>query len=507
MEINEIEVGLKDHSTLVLRCDRGIAMTLNEQFAFEVPNHQFSPKFKSGIWDGKSHLFSEMTHQLPAGLFIELTKIAKEMDYAVTRVETEYGLPGPFQNIFNEFEFNQLVEALGLPFELYQEQKDALEFIITHKRGVVVSPTGSGKSLIAYIMSQYLQCLDEFSQKILIVAPTVPLVDQMANDFIEYGCDPDLVHKIYQGQSHKTDKPIIISTWQSIYQNPTRWFLQFGAVIGDECHGFKDVEIAKSLNRMMNKCKNAEWRLGMTGSTDGVELNMMALRGMFGPIKRVATTKQMQDDGKLADLRINVVNTKYSKEMRTKLWKKFAHLKHIFGDEHAKRKYKAEVDLICGYEPRNRLVIDLASNLKGNTLVLFRYRKHGQALEKLARQTDRPVFYIDGTVKNREDIRQQIIACDNALIIGSLGTYSTGINIPNLCNVILASPHKHKIKVLQLIGRSIRKYADKVATLVDIRDDIRYNANKTNYAWKHGGARLKVYKKEGWKWKRHNVQI
>ena len=146
----------------------------------------------------------------------------------------------------------------------------------------------------------------------LVIVPTTSLVEQLYKDFYEYGFDVDNeVHRIYSGKDKVTDKRIIISTWQSIYRLKFDWFEQFGAVFGDEVHLFK----AKSLTGVMNKCKNAEYRFGGTGTLDGTETNKLVLEGLFGLTHKVIATRDLQVRGTLAGLDINVLLLRYHNDV------------------------------------------------------------------------------------------------------------------------------------------------------------------------------------------------
>ena len=155
----------------------------------------------------------------------------------------------------------------------------------------------------------------------------------------------------------------------------------------------------------------------------------------------------------------------------------------------------------------------MASDQKGNTLVLFQFvEKHGKVLYDLINNRideKRKLFFVSGEVDttDREAIRGIVEKQDNAIIVASLGTFSTGINIRNLHNIIFASPSKSQIRVLQSIGRGLRKSDNNVNTrLFDIADDIR-SKDKTNYSYIHALERIKIYKKEKFNFKIHKVDL
>jgi superfamily II DNA or RNA helicase len=323
--------------------------------------------------------------------------------------------------------------------------------------------------------------------RVLVIVPTTSLVEQMHSDFINYGMPEGGMHKIYSGKDKAVDAAIVISTWQSIYKLPKVWFEQFGCVFGDEVHGFK----SKSLMSIMNKCTEAEYRFGTTGTLDGSQTHELVLQGLFGKIYKVITTKQLQDNDTLAALTIRRVILSY---------------KHEFRESNRENTYQEEIDFIVGHERRNKFIRNLALDLKGNTLVLFNYvDKHGKPLHNLIRDKaeDQKVYFVSGetATSDREAIRGIVEKSDGAIVVASLGTFSTGINIRNLHNIIFASPSKSQIRVLQSIGRGLRKSDDGRETMLyDISDDLTWKKRK-NYSLLHSEERERIYKKEQFNYK------
>jgi len=328
----------------------------------------------------------------------------------------------------------------------------------------------------------------------LIIVPTVSLVHQMYSDFEEYGFKSEkYIHKIFGGQDKDTDKPITITTWQSIYKLPKSWYEQFDVVIGDEAHLFK----AKSLTSIMTKLVDCQYRFGFTGTVDDAQCHQYVLEGLFGPLNRVATTKDLMDADHLADFRIKVLSLSYSDEERKLV---------------APMSYQDEMKFLVNHEGRNRFLTNLSLSLEGNTLLLFQYvDTHGKVLYNSIQEQagDRKVFFIHGGVKGdeRNEIRGIVENESNAIIVASYGTTSTGVNIRNLHNVIFASPSKSKIRNLQSIGRSLRKSESKSsAVLYDVADDLTHK-KKMNFTLKHLLERIKIYDSEKFQYKFYKVGI
>ena len=486
-----IRIRKLNHANLHIDCEYGPAEELKEFFSFFVPGYQFMPAFKRRVWDGKIRLFDTRTGELPAGLIYHLMKFIDSRGYKFELIETPYGMPYS-EDKPNAKEFLNFVESLGLPFKIREYQFMACMEGLKRKRAILLSPTGSGKSLIIYVLMRWF--IKQHKRKVLIIVPTTSLVEQMTNDFKQYGLDEEFVHKIYSGKDKATEKPIVVSTWQSIYKLPKIWYEQFGMVLGDECHGFK----SKSLMNIMNKATEAEYRYGTTGTLDGSETHELVLQGLFGKVFKVTTTKALQDDETLAPLDIKRLVLDYDLETR-----------QTFG----KKTYQEEIEWIVENDRRNRFITNLTNDLKGNSLVLFNYvEKHGKPLYEMINNKvteGRKVFFVSGEVAttDREAIRGIVEKQKNAIIVASLGTFSTGINIRNLHNIVFASPSKSQIRVLQSIGRGLRKSDDgKPTTLYDIVDNIVYNG-KPNFAKLHGDHREEIYTKEQFNVKTYKIEI
>ena len=232
----------------------------------------------------------------------------------------------------------------------------------------------------------------------------------------------------------------------------------------------------------MTKLADAKYRYGFTGTLDGTQTHKWVLEGLFGPSYKIIKTDELMKKGHLAKLDINVLLLKHPPN-------KFEN-------------FEEEVQYIIGHTRRNNFIKNLALDLKGNTLILFaRVEGHGEPLYELINSNtnnDRHVFFVHGGVdtESRESVREITEKEKDAIIIASYGTFSTGINIKNLHNVIFASPSKSRIRNLQSIGRVLRKGNKKTkATLYDIADDISYKSRK-NYTLNHLIERIKVYNEE-----------
>ena len=486
--MSHLIISKKNEVYLHIESEIHVHYELADQFTFEVPGAQFSPSYKKRYWDGKIRLFNVQTKEIYIGLLDRIVQFCKDHGYTYEFKDNKYyGLPFEVNDGISKEGVKDYVTAISR-HKPRDYQIDGVYDALRHNRKLLISPTASGKSLMIYSLVRYYV---EKQQNILIVVPTTSLVEQMYKDFEDYGWNVgSYCHKVYAGKERETDSQVIITTWQSIYKLPTQYFSRFNVVIGDEAHQFK----SKSLISIMTKLANAKYRFGFTGTLDGSQTHKWVLEGLFGPSYKIIKTDELMSKGHLAKLDINVILLK--------------HLPNRF------ETYEDEVKYIIGHQRRNKFIKNLALDLKGNTLILFaRVEGHGQPLYELINNSNqienRHVFFVHGGVdtEDREKVREITEKENNAIIVASYGTFSTGINIKNLHNVIFASPSKSRIRNLQSIGRVLRKGDKKTkATLYDIADDISYKSRK-NYTLNHLIERIKIYNEENFNYDIVNIPL
>lgn len=463
-------------------CEPSTAYELSDYFTFDVPGAKFMPSFKNKVWDGKIRLYNTMTRLLYAGLVPYITKFCQEREY-----EFKSNLPDLGTDL--KATALEVIKELNLPMQPRDYQLDAYLHGVKHNRALFLSPTASGKSFIIYLLTRFYQT------KTLIIVPTTSLIHQLASDFESYGLEDadDNIHKIFSGQEKKTNKWITITTWQSIYKNPKSFYSEYQVVIGDEAHLFK----ASSLTSIMTKLEHIKYRFGFTGTLDGTQTHKLVLEGLFGVVKQVTSTAELIEQKHLSQFKIKAIVLKYPDEIRKQM---------------AKTTYQQEIDFLVKNDERNKIIRELTLSLKGNTLLLFNYvEKHGQVLHDMIKDKapDREIYFIHGGVDGeiRNEIREKIEQSDSAIIVASYGTFSTGINIKNLHNIVFASPSKSRIRNLQSIGRGLRKSEKKdTAYLYDIADDLVWKTYK-NHTIKHFVERIKIYSEEKFDYKVYNMEI
>jgi len=477
---------------LHIECDNdGMCRALVDYFTFEVPGHKFMPAYRNKVWDGKIRLFSQKTGQIYVGLLSYIKEFCERNDIECVVAKDVDDSDSLDIKKVTDFVKSLKPKSKGKELELRDYQLNAIQHALSNHRGMLVSPTASGKSLIIYALIRFYHYLLK-DKKILILVPTTSLVEQMYSDFIDYGWNDKYLHRIYQGHEKETDKPVIISTWQSLFKLDKKYFEKFGCVIGDEAHLFK----SKSLTTIMTKLIDCKYRFGMTGTLDGTQTHRLVLEGLFGKVEKVTTTKELMDKDTLAELKIKCIVLKH-KEEDCKVVKDL--------------KYSEELQYIVSHKTRNDFITTLCDKLNGNTLCLYQLvEKHGVVLYNAMKDFDRKVFFIHGgtDTETRAKIREITEKETNAIIVASYGTFSTGINIRNLHNVVFASPSKSRIRVLQSLGRGLRRttMGQLHTTLIDIADDFTHNDRK-NFTLNHFLERINIYNEEEFDYEINKVRI
>lgn len=496
----DIEVRPYNETHMLVVCDDGIAKELANHFTFTVQGYQFMPAYKYGSWDGKIRLFNPLNHRLYVGLLTQLKTFACDNKYTFAQARD-------FDHVsFSIEECREFIKSLGpLKFDPRDYQIEAVIKAIRERRGLYLSPTASGKSFIIYLLSHYYQ------GKSLIICPRINLVTQMYKDFIDYDLSGKVENELQMikgGLSKDVEKRFTITTYQSITKLPSKWFDQFELIIGDEAHGFK----ADSLKNIMEKATKTKYKVGFTGTLDDSMTNEMVLRGLFGDISVITTTKELMDRGDVSPLRIHCLVLSYPDDIREKVYKLKKPKKVNGRVVPSQFDYQDEVKFILAYKARNNFIKNLALSLKGNTLVLFtRVAEHGLPLHAAiqAKAGNQPIHLVHGKVEDddREEIRQIVMTQDQSIILASTGVFSEGVNIPNIDNIIFANPSKARIKIMQSIGRGLRLSDGKThCALYDIADDLSWK-KWTNYAMDHYSQRVDMYIQEQFEYKQYRVSL
>lgn len=374
------------------------------------------------------------------------------------------------------------------PFSIREYQDRAVRAALKYHRGILLSCTSSGKSLMLYNIIKSIRAQNY--KKILLIVPNIMLVDQMYDDFKAYGWQhiDDEVERLGGGHEATFDCPVLISTWQSLQNKEDEFFEPFDAVFVDETHGAK----AKVLGQMLRQCVNAKYKIGTTGTLPTDKSEILQIKSVIGDVIFELKSKELIDVGVLTKIQIANVIAKYPAD---------------FVMANKGRSYPEEVKMVEEYADRNKVLQMIIEHTdpKHNILLLVNHLTHLKLLEEWLHETypDKKVSIINGGVKasERSEIRVNIENEDGTILLATYATMSTGVNMPKLHDVILYSNSKSKIKVLQSIGRGLRKHATKSQIILyDIVDDLTYKTRTgrvvDNYLIKHWKERMSYYKEQ-----------
>lgn len=483
-------------------------LELSEAFKCKAKDFFFSPLFRSGQWNGDLHFYNKSTRQFPIGLLSFFIKFCKKFNYSykfnfdVSDLKCEISdedIEKFYQHIFKN------------SFKPRDYQDFAIKKALRNKRGIIEHATGLGKSLSIYVLIRFI--LATTNKKILLIVPTINLVKQMFNDFKEYGWDScsSYISLIYGTSTKKDwDNPIIISTWQSLYKKSEEFFKNFGMVIVDETHHAKSA----SIKSILAKCVNADYRIGLTGSlqdkNDKNELaDFLTITGYLGPVIARETMIDGINKGYLSDFVIANLILKYPDNL-------------IELTKFDSYNYLQEIEIIQSYSKRNKILDYILNHIKNDENVLIlchEVEEHLKVVANYLRENFKnwKLNIIHGrvSIEKREEIRQNVNKTSGNILLATYGTLSTGINIPRLHHIIFFSSYKSKIKIIQSLGRGLRKHETKRRLIVyDIIDDLTYTSYRAgkeikhkNYVYDHWLKRLKYYSSLGFKFINKRIDL
>jgi len=471
-----------------------IKMDMSEYFTFEVPGAKFSPKVKSGMWDGKIRMLNGMTGMIYLGLkdrvieFLERRGIEYELD---DRLVIDNDIP--------EDAGHHLAKKFDTLFECRDYQNEAVVAALKNERMLMLSPTSSGKSFIIYLIARYHAAR---GRKVLLLVDSKSLLKQMGQDnFPNYNKNRELSFGYYNAGEvpEVVEHDMTLCLYQSIAKNVAPWFDQFDVILCDEAHKYK----AMSLKNLMEKTTKIRYKIGFTGTIDGAKSNEWTLNGVFGETHQIITTKELMDEGSVSEFDISILTLKYDDSVvrRYRNCKKNKKEKKIT--------YHDESEFLKTLEERDDFLVRLMEARDGVSLLLLKHVEHVETIaEKLTERVDRPVHMIVGKLSSdeRESIRQNVNKSKDAIIVATYGTMSTGVDIPSITTLVMGFPYKSRITVLQSIGRALRVTDRGKAKVFDIVDDLTIGRLK-NYTLKHLNERVKIYTQEQFDYTFKTVKI
>lgn len=497
--MNIIEVQKENEVYFKINADIDQLLELKEYLSCYAPNYKFHPKFRARIWNGKISFFGIKDKLLPIGLLSEFKSFLNRFDYrAQFNFNKEY--------LYNEISKNQVKDfcdklTCTTDYTLRDYQYETVWRCLKNKRGVIESATGSGKSLSIYCSIRYLL---KNNKQVLLVVPNISLVEQMYSDFKDYGWMDidDYAVRLYSNKIKNFDntKPVLITTWQSIFRKSENFFERFGGIIVDEVQHLKSV----SIQTIAKKCKNADYRLGFTGTLPMEKADRYNIHGFLGQKLFDLKASTLIDKGILSNIKIANVILKYTPE-------EVNYIKN--------RDYQSEIDYILDHKKRNKILNKIIDNTPKEHNILLLVNRIEKSLDLVQpylqeKYPNRIIYRISGQTdaNEREQIRKEMEKNNGVILCATYQTMSTGVNIKKLHNVIFFASYKSKIKVLQSIGRGLRKHKSKEKLILwDVVDDFRWKKRTgnigENHTFKHFKERLKYYKDQGFEYKNKIIKI
>ena len=446
---------------------------IDNHLAHYVKGYRFMKNYKLGRWNGKIHLLDKTNRTIPYGLFTHVMKYCKK-----EFPDEEIKVDPQVKSLFSGIEV-QDDELNTLKFTPYYYQEDAIRKLLKYSKGIATMATSSGKSLVISYIMKILLDRGEIEQGLVIV-PTINLVNQFYNDMVDYGIDYEV------GRINKDRKefecPITISTWQSLKDRKSI-LGNYECVITDECHQNSAKEISNILS-----CCPAIYRMGCTGTMPSTSLDNLQVSSYIGPVIIEYGSQKLAEEGYISTCKVNTIKVKHPVTYTGDYWE----IKdQVFKND-------SRIDLI-------KRIIENAND--SMLLLVNKVEDEGEylkdKLEQYEEMQDKEIVFISGKMKanDREYWRQRMNERGNVILIATYQVFSVGVNIPSLKYVLFASPLKSKIKVLQSIGRSLRKHTSKEGALIyDLVDQTRYLKS-------HGDSRIRHYNSESFEITEEKVKL
>jgi superfamily II DNA or RNA helicase len=373
-------------------------------------------------------------------------------------------------------------------FEYRTHQIKSIENALKLGRGVVVIPTAGGKTLIMCSIIESLRLnLNNPNLKTLVLVPTIQLVEQTASDFMEYGMT-NVTKWSGDNKPDPTATTIVAGTQILLSDKTDLSFLNdIKIFLNDECHGTKK---SNEINKIFNFI-NTDYKFGFTGTMPNCKLDCWNIKGKIGPIVYEEKTESLKNNKYISNFKIYILNINHKNAPKFKIDRSNPTLA-----------YNNELDFLINNTNRNKIIVNLSKKLKNNTIIMVDRIDHGlNLLNMFQTETQNTVYFIRGSteIEERESIRNLMSERNDITVIAVSKIFSTGINIPNLHNIIFATAGKAKIKIMQSIGRALRLHPTKnMAYIFDIADN-------TIYGKRHLAEREILYMKENYNYEKKEV--
>lgn len=450
--------------------------------------YMFKPAYKLGRWDGKNRFMSK-AGKTSIHYLNQILPDLKQLGYKIKIKDNR-----AVKNNVVDFIDENIFQKYGIILETHQV--DGCNKLIDNVGGIVIAGTGAGKSLMtAALIKQYH---DQSGYKSLVIVPTTDLVLQTAAAIKDVGISVG----VYYSDKKDLKQDHLVSTWQAL-QNMPEIIALYDCIIVDECHGTKGKVL---YNLLMNYGKDSGIIIGLTGTLPKDKADLMHIHYVLGNVVYVKPAHELIEEGWLANLRLEIL---VLQESFDKFWNEFVNEQPEEAKKITKKKFKesyfTDYPAETNYIKRNIKRINFISSfiqkctkVTGNSFILVNGIDYGKRLSKTIPNS---VFiYGDDDVDVRKQIFDQFKDNDNIIVISTFQLASTGLNIPRIFNLFFIDANKSFIKIIQSIGRGLRKASDKNKVYVwDLCSDLKY-------AKRHLSLRKSYYKEQHYKYKINDVE-
>jgi superfamily II DNA or RNA helicase len=469
------KIVIKDEVNIKIEnLDLDARKALVKKFKYEDPTARFRPAYKLGRWDGTVSFFG-------LGGTTYLSMLPQVLEYLESKnyyIELE-DLRDPtclnFDQISEDFWGDQTWPKghrfAGQPIRLRNDQVEVINKFLENPQCIQEIATGFGKTITTATLAKICE---KYGRTVTIV-PNKSLVEQTEEDFVNCGLDVG----VYYGDRKNLDRTHTICTWQSLnilekgskefdgeerLARLTELLDNVNCVMVDEVHMAK-AEVLKTL--LTRNLAKAPIRWGLTGTVPKADHEFQSIRASLGEVVNRVAAHTLQESGVLSNCHVNIIQTAE--------WKEFGG-------------YAEELKYLVTDNTRMNYISNMIKGIAetGNTLVLVNRIDSGKALVEM----NPDAVFVSGEVKtkDRKTEYDEIATSDKKIIVATYGVAAVGINIPRIFNLVLLEPGKSFVRVIQSIGRGIRKADDK--DFVQIWD----LTASTKYAKRHLTERKKFYK-------------
>ncbi|MGL4453538.1 MAG: DEAD/DEAH box helicase family protein [Sarcina sp.] len=461
-------------------------------------------KKKRPNWNGIVS-FVNSSYQIPIGLWKEFLKMCKEhnitlsFDSEVNFYDKDFNKDGFDEWVDNYFNHDESV------IQPYSYQKEGAYRALKYRRCTEEISTSGGKTLISYMIFQYLFSTKAI-KKLLYIVPSKGLIKQAEDDFYDYisksGHKPDWTSQCIYSEERDTSSlrgNIIFGTYQSLCKKDPEFFNEVDAIICDECHH----AISASIRKVIADCVNSKYTIGLSGTLPKVDsCDSFTISAYIGPTVYTLTSDELITNGKATPVEVVCYDMDYLPtdfkeklfELRTNKMATSEGTKNLNIEKQIMREHKGRLQFVCNevIKAEKTSLVLFADILTGYGMRIYNYlREH---------DITKTYFYMDGGTDNakREYIKAQMESRDDIIVIASIGTFSEGISVKNIHNIYLTEGGKSEVITAQILGRGMRLLANKeLVVLHDFADNYVYGNNlykRNNYLYKHALERREIYK-------------